>query len=50
MDFKLSIAILYKKGVEMASKLYFSFDLKQAGEKIVCYYPNTPKIRKLVKY
>jgi len=34
----------------MASKLYFSFDLKQTGEKIVCYYPNMPKFRKLVKY
>ena len=39
MYFKLSIAIFYKKGVEMAKKLYFSFDLKQAGEKIVCYKP-----------
>lgn len=36
MDFKLSIAILYKKGVEVVSKLYFSFDLKQDGEKIAC--------------
>jgi len=39
MDIRLSIAIFYKKGVEMAKKLYFSFDLKQAGEKILCYKP-----------
>jgi hypothetical protein len=43
MDIKLSIGIMHKKGVEMASELYFSVDLKQAGEKIVCYYPNTLK-------
>jgi len=38
MDIKLAIAIFYKEGVELARKLYFSTDLKQAGEKIVRYY------------
>ena len=38
MDIKLAIAIFYKEGIEMARKLYFSTDLKQAGEKIVRYY------------
>src|ERR1035437_6869433 len=38
IDIKLAIAIFYKEGVEMARKLYFSTDLKLAGEKIVRYY------------
>jgi hypothetical protein len=38
MDIKLAIAIFYEDGREMARKLYFSTDLKQAGEKIVRYY------------
>lgn len=38
MDIKLAIAIFYKDGREMARKLFFSTDLKQAGEKIVQYY------------
>jgi hypothetical protein len=38
MDIKLAIAIFYKNGNETARKLYFSTDLKQAGEKIVQYY------------
>jgi hypothetical protein len=38
MDIKLAIAIFYKDGKETARKLFFSTDLKQAGEKIVQYY------------
>ena len=38
MDIKLAIAIFYKNGTETARKMYFSTDLKQAGEKIVRYY------------
>lgn len=38
MDIKLAIAIFYKDGTETARNLYFSTDLKQAGEKIVRYY------------
>ena len=38
MDIKLAIAIFYKDGKETARKLFFSTDLKQAGDKIVCYY------------
>ena len=38
MDIKLAIAIFYKDGRETARKLFFSTDLKQAGEKIVRYY------------
>ena len=34
----LSIAIFYKKGKEVARKLYFSTDLKMDGMKIVSYY------------
>ena len=37
-DIKLAIAIFFKNGKEVARKLYFSTDLKQEGEKIVCYY------------
>jgi len=37
-DIKLAIAVFYKKGKEVARKLYFSTDLEQAGEKIVRYY------------
>jgi hypothetical protein len=37
-DIKLAIAIFSKNGKEVARKLYFSTDLKQEGEKIVCYY------------
>ena len=38
MDTKLAIAIFYKNGTETTRKMYFSTDLKQAGEKIVRYY------------
>jgi len=38
MDIKLAIAIFYKDGTETARNLYFSTDLKLAGEKIVSYY------------
>ena len=38
MDIKLAIAIFYKDGREIARKLFFSTDLKQAGDKIVRYY------------
>jgi hypothetical protein len=38
MDIKLAIAIFYKDGKETARKLFFSTDLKQAGDKIVRYY------------
>ncbi|MCK9641472.1 MAG: transposase [Prolixibacteraceae bacterium] len=38
IDIKLAIAIFYKNGTETARKMYFSTDLKQAGEKIVRYY------------
>jgi len=38
MDIKLAIAIFYKDGTETARNLYFSTDLKQAGEKIIRYY------------
>jgi hypothetical protein len=38
MDIKLAIAIFYKDGKETARNLYFSTDLKLAGEKIVSYY------------
>ena len=38
MDIKLAIAIFYKNGTETAREMYFSTDLKQAGEKIVRYY------------
>ena len=34
----LSIAVFYKKGKEIARKLYFSTDLKLNGMKIVSYY------------
>jgi hypothetical protein len=37
-DIKLAVAIFYKNGKEIARKLYFSTNLKQAGEKIVRYY------------
>jgi hypothetical protein len=37
-DIKLAVAIFYKNGKEVARKLYFSTNLKQAGEQIVCYY------------
>ena len=37
-DIKLAVAIFYKDGKEVARKLYFSTDLKLAGEKIVQYY------------
>lgn len=37
-DIKLAVAIFYKDGKEIARKLYFSTDLKLAGEKIVQYY------------
>ena len=38
MDIKLAIAIFYHEGRETARKLFFSTDLKQAGDKIVQYY------------
>ena len=38
MDIKLAIAIFYKNGRETTRKMYFSTDIKQAGEKIVHYY------------
>jgi len=38
MYIKLAIAIFYKDGREIARKLFFSTDLKQAGVKIVRYY------------
>ena len=38
MDIKLAIAIFYNDGRETARKLFFSTDLKQAGDKIVQYY------------
>lgn len=37
-DIKLAVAIFYKDGKEVTRKLYFSTDLKLAGEKIVQYY------------
>jgi hypothetical protein len=37
-DIKLAIAIFFNDGKEIARKLYFSTDIKQAGEKIVSYY------------
>jgi hypothetical protein len=37
-DIKLAIAIFFKNGKEVTRKLYFSTDLKQEAEKIVCYY------------
>ena len=38
MDIKLAIAIFYKDSHETARKMFFSTDLKLAGEKIVRYY------------
>ena len=37
-NINLSIAVFYKKGKEVARKLYFSTDLKMDGIKIVSYY------------
>lgn len=37
-DIKLAVAIFYKNEKEVTRKLYFSTDLKLAGEKIVQYY------------
>ena len=37
-DIKLAVAIFFKGGKEIARKLYFSTNLKQAGLKIVRYY------------
>ena len=37
-DIKLAVAVFFKNGKEVTRKLYFSSDLKQGGEKIVCYY------------
>jgi hypothetical protein len=37
-NINLSIAVFYKKGKEVARKLYFSTDLKMEGLKIVAYY------------
>jgi len=49
MNIKLAIAIFYKEGVEIARKLYFSTDLKQAGEKIVRYYQSRFQIEFLYR-
>jgi hypothetical protein len=48
-DIKLAIAIFYKDGNETARKLYFSTDLKQAGEKIVRYYQSRFQIEFLYR-
>jgi hypothetical protein len=48
-DIKLAIAIFYKEGTESSRKLYFSTDLKQAGEKIVRYYQSRFQIEFLYR-
>ena len=37
-DIMLAVALFFKDGKEIARKLYFSTDLEQQGEQIVCYY------------
>jgi hypothetical protein len=49
MDIKLAIAIFYKDGKETARNLYFSTDLKQAGEKIVRYFQSRFQIEFLYR-
>ena len=48
-DIKLAITIFYKEGKEIARKLYFSTDLKQAGEQIVRYYQSRFQIEFLYR-
>ena len=48
-DIKLAIAIFYKDGNETARKLFFSTDLKLAGEKIVRYYQSRFQIEFLYR-
>src|SRR5665647_1537252 len=49
MYIKLAITIFYEKGVEKDRKLYFSTDLKLAGEKIVRYYQSRFQIEFLYR-
>ncbi|MGC3978936.1 MAG: transposase [Paludibacteraceae bacterium] len=37
-EINLAVAVFYKNGREIATKLYFSTDLKMEAEKIVSYY------------
>lgn len=48
-DIKLSIAVFFKDGKEVARKLYFSTDLEQDGTQIVRYYQSRFQIEFLYR-